>query len=273
MKSNPLRQTPTAHDIATDPWPWPHLVAHRCGGFLAPENTLAACRSGHEHGFQMMEYDVKLSRDGVPILLHDDTLQRTSSGNGAAHLLDMPALLRHDFGAWHSPAYAGEPIPALYSIASYTIAHGIHSNIEIKPTHGTDAETGHAIALIARELWSGARLPPLLSSFSEVALAAAQAAAPELPRALLMEGIVPDDWPTRARRLGCHVLNLNHRHIHKELIHDIRSAGYAVAAWTVNDATRAQQLLQWGCNAIITDRLDTINPAAYPYPATTDTVR
>ena len=194
-------------------WKWPRLIAHRGGGILAPENTLAAFRLGHTHGYRMMEYDVKLSQDNVPILLHDDTIQRTSNGKGSAGKLSMTNLLEYDFGSWHSAAYAGEPIPTLHAIAAYTIANGLHSNIEIKPVTGTDAETGHGVARAARRLWNTAALPPLLSSFSEAALAAAQRTAPELPRALLIEGPVPHDWQARVNRLGCIGLNLDNNHV------------------------------------------------------------
>src|SRR5690554_1807540 len=127
-------------------WLWPRLIAHRGGGTLAPENTLAAFRVGHTHGFRMMEYDVKLSSDGVPVLLHDDTICRTSSGTGAATELSIADLQHYDFGSWHSTAYAGEPMPSLYAIAAYTLAHDISSNIEIKPSPGIEAETGDCVA-------------------------------------------------------------------------------------------------------------------------------
>src|SRR3546814_3373482 len=65
-------------------WPYPALIAHRGAGRQAPENTLAAMRMGAAHGFMMMEYDVKLSRDGIALLLHDDTLDRTSNATGNA---------------------------------------------------------------------------------------------------------------------------------------------------------------------------------------------
>lgn len=238
------------------------MLAHRGAGTLAPENTLAAFRVGHRHGFMMMEYDVRLSADGIPILLHDDTLDRTSDGTGSVSGLTLADLLHHDFGAWHSPAYAGEPVPSLYSIAAYTTTHNICSNIEIKPSPGTDALTGGRIAKLARELWTGSALPPLLSSFSETALSAAREAVPELPRALLLEGPLPADWQTRVRQLGCIGLNLDHRHVTQQHVKEVTSQGYSLAVWTVNDLHRAQKLLDWGCHAVITDLVDTINPAA-----------
>lgn len=241
-------------------WPYPKLIAHRGAGKAAPENTLAAVRKGAACGFLMMEYDVKLTADDVPILLHDDTLERTSNGRGRAGDYRYAELARFDFGAWHSPAYAGEPVATLYSIAAYTRAHGIHSNIEIKPTTGMDDHTGERVARLARELWAGASVPPLLSSFSEPALAAARDAAPELPRALLIEGPVPDDWHERARQLGCVGLNLDQAHLTKEIAGDILDAGYTLAVWTVNDADRARELFAWGCHAIFTDEMETLAP-------------
>lgn len=211
----------------------------------------------------MMEYDVKLSADGVPILLHDDTIDRTSSGMGPAAGFTLANLLQHDFGAWYSIAYAGEALPTLYAIAAYTNANAIHSNIEIKPCPGREAETGSAIAAVASLLWRDAPLPPLLSSFSETALAAARDAAPQLPRALLIEGELPVNWQSRVKRLDCVGLNLNHRILTEQRVRDITSAGYSLAAWTVNDLTRAQQLLSWGCHAIVTDQIDTINPQTF----------
>ncbi|UQN34553.1 glycerophosphodiester phosphodiesterase [Alcaligenes aquatilis] len=241
-------------------WPYPALIAHRGAGKIAPENTLAAIRVGTQNGFRMMEYDVKLSRDAVPVLLHDDQLDRTSNGQGIASRLTLAELSALDFGAWHSSAYSGEPIPTLSSIAAFTLANQVHSNIEIKPTTGDEAETGRRVALAAQALWAQASLPPLLSSFSEAALEAAQQAAPTLPRALLIEEDVPADWPERLERLGCMGLNLNDRFVSQALVQAIRQKGYTVAVWTVNEAERVRELLDWGCNGIFTDKVTTIRP-------------
>lgn len=249
--------------LASPPWPYPRMIAHRGAGRHAPENTLAAFRRGAACGYLMMEYDVKLSEDDVPILLHDDTLERTSNGTGRAADHTYAELARLDFGGWHSRSYAGEPVATLHGIAAYTRANGVHSNIEIKPTTGMEARTGERIALLAGQLWEGATLPPLLSSFSETALAAARDAAPELPRALLIEAEVPADWHERATRLGCRGLNLNHRHTTPEIVQAVRAAGLHLAIWTVNDATRARELLAWGCNAIITDEVETLAPSLF----------
>lgn len=241
-------------------WPYPQWIAHRGAGLAAPENTLAAFRLGATRGFRMVEYDVKLSADDVPILLHDERLERCSNGSGPAADFRYADLARLDFGGWHSPGYAGEPIATLYGIAAYTRANGIHSNIEIKPSTGMETHTGERIAELARQLWEGAELPPLLSSFSETALAAARDTVPALPRALLIEKELPADWRERAAWLECQGLNLNHRYATEEIVREVREAGLSLAIWTVNDPARARELLSWGCNAIITDEVETMAP-------------
>jgi len=243
------------------PWPYPTHIAHRGGGHLAPENTLAAMRIGAEHGYRMVEFDVKLSRDGIAFLLHDDDLDRTTDGQGPAAALPYTELALLDAGGWHSPGYVGEPVASFQAVARYAVANDIACNVEIKPSRGHEAETGKAVALAARALWQGAAVAPLLSSFSEVALAAAQAAAPELPRALLVEQ-VPADWRERLAKFDCVALNINQRDATPALISEVHAAGYRIATWTVNDPTRAQLLLSWGVDAIFTDALADIPPTA-----------
>ncbi|ANA34613.1 glycerophosphodiester phosphodiesterase [Ralstonia mannitolilytica] len=241
-------------------WPYPRAIAHRGAGKLAPENTLAAFRHGASFGYRMFEFDVKLSGDGVAVLLHDATLDRTTSGTGRLDALTLGQIVQLDAGGWHSPAYAGEPVPTLAAIARYLRANGFLANIEIKPVPGTEWRTGAAVALDARALWAGADVPPLLSSFSEEALAAARDAAPELPRALLLDKL-PADWLPRLRALDCVALDANHRELTPEIIAQAHAAGFRVCCYTVNDVDRAQLLWSAGLDGLITDWVDRISPA------------
>ncbi len=242
-------------------WPYPRHIAHRGAGKLAPENTLAAFRHGASFGYRMFEFDVKLSGDGKSVLMHDATLDRTTSGHGRvdAHTLDELAML--DAGSWHGPAFAGEPVPTLAAIARYTQANGFLVNIEIKPVPGAEYRTGAAVALDALSLWKGAAVPPLLSSFSEVALEAARLAAPDLPCALLLDKL-PADWLDRLKRLDCVALDSNHRELDAKVIADAHAAGFKVLCYTVNDPARARDLLSWGLDGLITDAVDLIQPGA-----------
>lgn len=236
-------------------WPWPRMIAHRGAGKCAPENTLAAFRLGAEFGYRAFEFDVKLSADGVPILLHDDTLERTSSGRGRAADFTHAQLALLDAGGWHSPAYAGEPIPTLAAIACFSRAMSCAVNVEIKPTTGQEEETGRIVADAVATLWAGVAVPPLLSSFSERALAAAREARPELPRALLLDSL-PANWLARLRALDCIALDANHRELDANIIKAAHEAGYRVLCYTVNDAARADALFAWGLDSLITDAVD-----------------
>src|SRR5471030_388164 len=134
-------------------WPYPRIVAHRGGGSLAPENTLAAIDMGAKYGHTMIEFDAKLAQDGEIFLLHDDTLNRTSNGWGVAGELSWNKLHELDAGGWYSAAFKGEKLPTLAEVAQRCAQHNMMANIEIKPTTGTDTETGTQVALAARELW------------------------------------------------------------------------------------------------------------------------
>ncbi len=243
-------------------WPYPHIVAHRGGGKLAPENTLAAIDTGARFGHTMIEFDVKLSQDGQIFLLHDDNLERTSNGWGVAGRLPWSDLLQVDAGSWFSRDFKGEPLPLLSQVAQRCREHGMMANIEIKPTTGTGPLTGETVARAARELWAE-MTPPLLSSFDINALAAAQQAAPELPRGLLLDEW-RDDWRALTTQLGCVSIHLNHRLLDEARIAALKDAGLRILVYTVNKPERAAELLRAGVDAICTDRIDIIGPDFQP---------
>ena len=240
-------------------WPYPRWIAHRGAGTLAPENTVAALRLGAAHGYRMAECDVKLSADGVPFLLHDNTLERTTNGHGVAGELAWQALARLDAGYWHSKAFAGEPLPTLSDAAACCASTGLLLNIEIKPTPGQETITGHATALAARQLWKDAPVPPLLTSFQMTCLAAAQSAAPELPRGLLVSKS-SDDWLVQAKALGCVAVVCHHPLWSERQIQACHEAGVRALAYTVNDPRQVDRLLSWGLDGLITDRVDLFKP-------------
>lgn len=241
-------------------WPYPFWVAHRGAGKLAPENTLAAFKVGARHGYRMFECDVKLSADGVPFLLHDATLDRTTGGKGSAGLLAWRELAQLDAGGWHSSAFVGEPLATLEQVSRYCVQNGLLLNIEIKPTPGLEAVTGAVVADAAAHLWKDAPAPPLLTSFDTSALEAAWRAQPQLPRGLLL-----DEWHSRWLQapidLQCVALICNHKLWSEHNVSLARDAGLKTLSYTVNDLASAQRLTDWGTDGIITDRVDTFSPA------------
>ncbi|HEY3635251.1 MAG TPA: glycerophosphodiester phosphodiesterase [Caldimonas sp.] len=244
----------------TAPWPYPRRIAHRGAGKLAPENTLAAFRVGAAHGYRAFECDVKLAADGVPFLLHDATLQRTTSGRGPAAALPWNALSRLDAGGWHSPSYAGEPPASLAAVAAFCLRNGFALNVEIKASPGAEHETGRVVGAAAAALWAGVSPPPLLSSFRPDALEGARSAAPALPRALLLDAL-RRGWLDEADALGCVAVVLDHVLIDAAVLATIHGAGMRALCYTVNDPAEARRLDALGIDGIITDAVDRFSPA------------
>jgi glycerophosphoryl diester phosphodiesterase len=240
------------------------IIAHRGGGTLAPENTLAGIRYAHQRGFRGVEFDVMLAREDVPVLMHDDTLERTTNAIGALAGKTAAELAQVDAGSWRDARYQGEPVPGFAAAGKLCVELGLFANVEIKPyAPGGEAvarQTGTITALLTRELWQGAATAPLLSSFSGAALKAAMLAAPDLPRAYLFDA-VPPDWKQRLAALECVALHCNAKKLTADLAAAIKGAGYGLMCWTVNDTAQGETLLSWGVDALCTDRLDLFEPS------------
>lgn len=253
------------------PWPYPRRLAHRGGGTLAPENTIEAIDVGRAHGYRAVEFDAMLSADHVPVLMHDPTLERTTSGHGDVSAHTAAQLSTLDAGAWHSAPFAGIRVPSLDAAIAHCRAHDVWMNIEIKPAPGFASLTGTVVAQCIARLFADAIVAggdraercnpavPLVSSFERDALVAARAAAPDVPRGYLLDE-VPDNWREELEALGCVALHTNHRHLTPALARAVKDAGYWLFCYTVNDPARATELLHWGVDAFCTDRIDLIAP-------------
>lgn len=252
-------------------WNFPKILAHRGGGTLAPENTLAAMRCGLDYGFRAVEFDVMLSADGVPVLMHDPQFGRTVRGAGKVCETTAEALSGMDAGAWFGPDFAGEPVPTFEQVVDFCKRNRIWMNIEIKPSPGFEEQTGHVVAgaterLFAAEIAAYAGRAgadnaalPVLSSFSFDALLAAQSAAPAVPRGYLVD-VIPADWLQRLRALEAIALHTNHKNLTAQQAKAVKNAGYGLFCYTVNDPARAREILAWGVDAFCTDRIDLIGP-------------
>lgn len=245
--------------LDTTRWPYPRIIAHRGGGTVAPENTLVALRVAASMGFGGVEFDVKLAKYGVPVLMHDDTLDRTTDASGPVVHRDAAELRGLDAGIWFANEFAGEHVPTFEAAVALCRSLGLWANVEIKPDDDNPAETGRIVAGMAARLWKDASPAPLLSSFSEAALAEAREAAPALPRALLVDE-VPPDWLERLRALDCRALHCRHDGVTPELVTAAHEANLGILAYTVNEPGRAYALFEMGIDAVITDELRDIRP-------------
>jgi len=230
----------------------PPLIGHRGAAAHAPENTLAGLAKAKSLGVAWVEFDVMLTRDGVPVLLHDESLQRTTGLDrllSATTLVELEAI---DAGSWFGSAYAGERIPTLEAAIGRLGELGLGANVEIKPAAGQERETALATVETVRRGWPSRLPPPILSSFELVSLETAHAAAPELARGCLLDELKPG-WDAVARRLDPVSIHTSRKHLRPALAQAVKAAGYQLAIYTVNDPTLARELFGWGVDALFTD--------------------
>ncbi|TVO64141.1 glycerophosphodiester phosphodiesterase family protein [Denitromonas ohlonensis] len=234
-------------------WPWPAVIAHRCGGLLAPENSIEGLVRAQAIGCRGAEFDAMLAACGTPVLMHDETLERTTTGRGRVAQTSWAALSQVALKT-RDGSVSAEGVPSLAMALDACLRLGMTPNIEIKPSAGADHATGRVVAEVAAALWQRSGVtPPLLSSFSPAALAAAALAAPALPRALLLER-VQDDSLVVAHALGCVAVVVEQTQLGPQLIAQAHAAGLGIAIYTENDAERGQQSLASGLDGLITDR-------------------
>lgn len=235
----------------------PAVIGHRGAAASAPENTLAGLRKGHELGARWVEFDVRLSGDRQCIVLHDDTIDRTSNGKGAASRLTLAELRRYDAGSWFAPEFAGERIPTFAEVIDLLGALGLGANVEIKPAAGDEVATARATVETLRRTWPASLPPPLLSSFAPAALEAARDAAPEIQRGHLFRRL-PGNWQEQAERLGCVTIHCDQKHLTRSAARAVIDAGYPLLAYTVNDPARAREIIRWGATSVFSDCPDRV---------------
>jgi glycerophosphoryl diester phosphodiesterase len=242
----------------------PRVIGHRGAATYAPENTLESLREAGRRGAAWVEFDVRLSRDGVAILLHDDSLKRTTGIDRAAASLSWAEIRRLDAGSWKDARFAGEGVPSFEAAIACLAEAGLGANVEIKPAAGFEAETAVATVAMLRDRWPATLPTPLLSSFKDAALAAARDAAPEFPRAILIDELT-DDWRARAEAVEAVGVNTNGKKLTAAWAAQVKEAGYLLGAYTINDPAVARHLVAIGVDCIITDSPDVI-VAALPSP-------
>lgn len=235
----------------------PRWFAHRGGGSLAPENTLAGIRLAASLGYKAVEFDVMLSGDGTPVLIHDETLERTTNGSGLVGDTPDSELFALDAGG-------GEPIPRFAEAAALCRELGLLANIEIKPAVGYEIETAKRVTGLTAQLWRDAAVQPLISSFSLEALEIARDLAPQIPRGILFEA-VPHDWLSEMKRLQAFSLHCCADLLTDAVLDEAAAQRIPVLCYTVNSPKQAKILFERGVAALFTDRLDLFSDETSPY--------
>ena len=235
----------------------PAVIGHRGAAAYAPENTLESIREAARRGARWVEFDAKLTRDGIVILMHDDTLDRTTNGRGPVAQASYRDIGLLDAGAWFGAAWQGIRVPQLADALALLVDLDMQANIEIKPCAGREVETARAVVEVVQRDWPAGRPWPLLSSFSRASLEEARTEAPDIPRGFLIWKFAAD-WEAAASALGCVTVHCADQHLTPSWAAEIRKAGYGLAVYTVNDPERALVLKTWGVQCLFTDRPDAI---------------
>jgi glycerophosphoryl diester phosphodiesterase len=213
---------------------------------MAPENTLAAFRRAAEMGAVMIELDVQLSRDGHVVVMHDDTVDRTTDGQGAVAALDLRSLEALDAGSWFGPAFAGERIPTLAEVLD---AVPLRANVELKRGGGESL----AAAVLDTVRKTHARSRVVLSSFEDDALVRLRRLDAEIELAVLRSGGTIGHALRAAERVGATALHLRNTTTWLRCLRDTPPRGYAIRIWTVNSIEEWARFESAGASGLFTD--------------------
>lgn len=239
----------------------PQVIGHRGAAAYAPENTLQGLHSAADMGVKWVEIDVKLTQDGVPIVFHDDTLDRTTSGSGKVAETKWEDIRELDAGSWFGDSFIDLRIPTLEDALEVIINRGLGVNLEIKPCPGREKETAEVMLDHATRIWPEEDAPPLVSSFQHVSIETALDLAPGWPRALLLDeksDDYPPGWKELADYLQVSAINCNGNAVTAEQIAEYLATERPVLAYTVNDPDMAIELLQCGVTGVFSDTPDVI---------------
>jgi len=255
-------------------------LAHRGAGIAAAENTLVAIEYGQDYGYAAVEFDVMLSKDNQPFLMHDEVLGRTVPGTGSCSDYTVEDMTAMDACKWHtadiSKCMQSHLVPRYQEVMEYCKKCNVWMNVEIKPCLGFEDATGTVVAQFTKaffaaelaslqaqlaefqytEIYKTVSLLPLFSSFSFKSLLAAKKEAPEIPRAYLIDNIadVPE-WREQMVEIGAVGLHTSVKHLTKEQADEIKVLGYGLFVYTVNTVEDGERMLSWGVDSFCTDQL------------------
>src|SRR5579883_658010 len=230
----------------------PPITAHRGVSRMAPENTLAAFRKAKELGIHWVEFDVMLSSDDIAVVIHDETLDRTTGFNGNVGDFPYRFLKTLDAGSWFDPSFSKERIPTLADVINLLNELKLSANIEIKAQPGKEDQTVKRVMDVIEAHWGNISMPPLISSFSISILEKIRAHSARSLIGFLMHEW-RKDWEDVCDDLQAIAVDVNHKILDPEKVKSIKATQRALLAYTVNDVGLANKLYSWGVDAVFSD--------------------
>ena len=229
----------------------PPIIAHRGASGVAPENTLAAFSRAADLGAKGVELDVNITSDGIAVVIHDETVERCSDGKGAVAEKTYSQIRELDAGKWFSDEFTGERIPTLKEAIDLIVKRGLFLNLEIKPSPGLDEQTAKVVSVDIEKYWPrDAQI--IVSSFSQIAISAFHQALPHIPCGIISDN-VPENWHQLLLQNDCVSFHMHYSAAKPDVVKDIKSAGYLVLAYTVDDPKIAKDLYAMGVDGIFTN--------------------
>jgi glycerophosphoryl diester phosphodiesterase len=239
--------------------------AHRGGARLAPENTLAAFRKALELGVDALEMDLHVTRDGVVVVIHDETLERTTDGRGDVGDLSFDAVKRSDAGGKFAPAFRGERVPALQEVIDLVRASGngrVRLDLELKyhqDRPGKPEDFEERVLEILHGTGFAERVNVI--SFHHPSLTKAKALEPKIRTGLLAGGRTPPPDPVAlVRQFRADYYSPGFRHVTSEAVAALHQAGIPIVPWTVNEETEMRRLMALGIGTLAGDGIATDFP-------------
>lgn len=239
-----------------------YVIAHRGISSKAPENTMAAFRlATGTPNIHMIELDVRTSRDGFPVVIHDRTLQRTTTGNGAVRSYTVDELKRLDAGSWFHPSFSQEQIPTLLEVLSF-LRGKCWVNIELKGEFLLRSKEAFVRTVVEDVRESGMADQVLYSSFTHELVALVRRLEPTAQTGVIFNfyrdfGRSPSKL---AQRAGASVFVCARRELRRSMIRDARQHSLALYVYTLNSVQDAGKMLELGIDGIISDNADDIAP-------------
>lgn len=228
----------------------PKIIAHRGAPAFKPENTLISLREAKALGATFVEFDVMLTEDGVPVIIHDTKVNRTTNGKGLVRQFTYAELAKLDAGE-------GEKIPTLEEWLTVAAQLEMGINIEIKESVANATAIATVVKRTLQSIWPHTMPAPLISSGTYRCLEVYRQLDPEAQLAFIVDGL-PLGWRSKLAAIQACGLVVNHKRINAKKISTLHAAGYQVLAYTVNDSDCAHQLFAAGVDAIFTDDLTAV---------------
>ena len=235
----------------------PKIIGHRGCASYAPENTLEGLHTAADMGVEWVELDVKLTKDDIPVIFHDDTVERTTNGSGALKDFTLQELKELDAGSWFAEGFYGCTIPTLEEAVDVLLERDLGLNLEIKPCPGREKESAEIALDMLSTIWDD-HDKLLISSFSHVSLETAFDIADDWHRGFLLPEEWPDNWAEIFDYLKSSTVHLNGNTCTQEQVQTLLELQKPILAYTINDPQRARVLQGWGVDAFFTDAPDVL---------------